>query len=399
MKTKEEFIKSLSKVKLIIGNGFDLHCHMKTSYKDYFLYDKDKNDYFGSWIDEFLPKLDNYVSFNTGNFKDFWLPFKNFDKANIWDLFFYINSDINYGNTKEWRWCDIENMICSWLKNRIPSQFDTGKPQWENVYNIINNYIKSDNEKVKLMAAFIFKKHNEKRFNNINDFYMFLLSELKLFERNFGVYIDKLHYDRTNEDFGVVLQKTRFSSFARLTIENLCNLNELVSIDSFNYDDLENEDLNEKLVNINGNIDAPIFGIDSNIFPASDIRYIFSKTNRRMELDMLDDEERKNEPYENSVIYGHSLNEADYSYFFSVFDKLHISDLANNSKIIFAFSIYDDTKEQQIRSDFRSAISKLFYDYSIYLGKDKQPNRLLDVLTSQGKILMYEINEINVGFY
>ena len=241
------------------------------------------------------------------------------------------------------------------------------------------------------MAAFIFKKHNEKRFDNINDFYMFLLCELRLFERNFGLYIDKLHYDRTNEAFGVVLQKTRFSFLARLTIEKLCNLNNLVSIDSFNYDDLENNELNEKLANINGTVDAPIFGIDSNIFPASDIRYIFSKTNRRMDLDMLSDEKKNDESFENLVIYGHSLNEADYSYFFSIFDKLKISDLTSDSKIVFAFSIYDENKEEQIRSSLRNSIAKMFYDYSVYLGKDKQPNRLLDILTSQGKILMYEL--------
>ena len=287
-------------------------------------------------------------------------------------------------------------MICSWLNNRIPSQFDSGKPQWENVYNIINNGIKSNNEKVKLMAAFVFKKHNEKKFENINDFYMFLLRELKIFERNFGMFIDKMHYDRAYESFGVVSKKTNFSTFAKLTIDKLCNLNNLVSIDSFNYDDLENKDLNEKLVNINGNIDSPIFGIDSNAFPASDIRYIFSKTNRRMDLEMLSDKKKNSDMFENVVIYGHSLNEADYSYFFSIFDKLQISDLSNDSEVVFAFSIYDVKMEQQIRSDFRTAVSKMFYDYSIYIGKDKQPNRLLDVLTSQRKILFYEIKEIKI---
>lgn len=398
MKTKEEFIKSLSKVKLIIGNGFDLHCHMKTSYKDYFLYDKDKNDYFGSWIDEFLPKLDNYVSFNTGNFKDFWLPFKSFDKANIWDLFFYINSDIKYGSTKEWAWCDIEKLIYSWLKDRNKTQFDSGKSHWENVYSIINNHVKSENERESLMAAFVFKKHNEHRFENIEDFYLFLLEQLKLFEENFGKYIYQLHFKGAFGGFPAY-EKTSFNSYAKFTIDDLCDIDKLVSIDSFNYDNIRLENIFDKIYNINGDWYNPIFGIDSNAFPANDIRYIFSKTNRRMELDMINDEERKNVPFDNVVIYGHSLDESDYSYFFSIFDKLKITDLTNDSKVVFAFSIYDSKLEQKIKNDYRISIAKLFYDYSIYLGKDKQPNRLLDVLTSQGKILMYEINEINVEFY
>ncbi|MBQ7994734.1 MAG: helix-turn-helix domain-containing protein [Bacilli bacterium] len=33
---KREYIHNLKNVKLVIGNGFDLHCGLKTSYKDYF---------------------------------------------------------------------------------------------------------------------------------------------------------------------------------------------------------------------------------------------------------------------------------------------------------------------------------------------------------------------------
>ena len=366
---------------------------MKTSYKDYFLHDKSKNDYFGSWINDFLPKMEGYLNFNQ-DYQSFWVEFKNFDKANIWDFFFYINSDVQYGNTKEWLWCDIEKMICSWLTNRKKTKLDLGKPLWENVYDVINNHIKTDNEKESLMAAIVFKKHDEKRFENLDDFYMFLLEQLKLFEMNFGEYIYHLHF-RHELGGRPTCEKTNFNIYAKYTIEDLCDINNLSSIYSFNYDSIRIENIINKVNNINGDWNNPIFGIDSNVFPASDIRYIFSKTNRRMELDMIDDKEKKEIPFDNVVIYGHSLDESDYSYLVSVFDKLKISDLDNNSKIVFAFSIYDVQKEQKIRSDFRIAISKMFYNYSIYLGKDKQPNRLLDILTSQGKILMYEIYNIN----
>jgi len=390
-KTKVEFIKSMKNVKIIIGNGFDLHCKLKTSYKDYFIHDEYKNEYLEKLLNNFLSKLDNYISFNNNDYKESWVQFENFDKINVWDFFFYINSDANYGSTKEWKWCDIENMICSWLKARKKTLIDDGKPYFEIVYNIINNNGKSDNERIKLMAAVVYKKHNENRFKSKEDFYTFLLDELELFERNFGLYIVNLHYER-NEAYGFVRPKTRFLEYASETIDKLCNFENIVSIDSFNYDDLEDKELNEKLFNINGNVESPIFGIDSNEFEASDIRYIFSKTNRRMELDMLSDDERKNIPFKNVIIYGHSLDEADYSYFFSVFDKLKVIDLDNDSKIVFAFSIYETEKKQQIRAELRSAISKMFSNYSIYLGKDKHPNRLLDVLTTQGKILLYEVH-------
>ena len=43
--TKTDLMKNLTDVKLIIGNGFDLHCKLSTSYRDYFLHDMDKNIY------------------------------------------------------------------------------------------------------------------------------------------------------------------------------------------------------------------------------------------------------------------------------------------------------------------------------------------------------------------
>lgn len=54
--TKEEMIKDLKNVKLVIGNGYDLHCGLKSSYADFFMRDVGKNDYFNKWLDEFEGK-------------------------------------------------------------------------------------------------------------------------------------------------------------------------------------------------------------------------------------------------------------------------------------------------------------------------------------------------------
>ena len=90
--TKEEMIKDLKNVKLVIGNGYDLHCGLKSSYADFFMRDVDKNDYFNKWLDEFEEK-NSLNDFGTEQSKeDVWVEFKNIDKLNIWDLFFYINN-------------------------------------------------------------------------------------------------------------------------------------------------------------------------------------------------------------------------------------------------------------------------------------------------------------------
>lgn len=95
--------------------------------------------------------------------------------------------------------------------------------------------------------------------------------------------------------------------------------------------------------------------------------------------------------FQNVLVFGHSLNSADYSYFFSTLDRMKITDLSNDNTIVFAFSIYDYDDEENIKSKLREGIFQLFRDYSIYRGNKEHPDRLLDALTTQGKVIMYEI--------
>ncbi len=99
----------------------------------------------------------------------------------------------------------------------------------------------------------------------------------------------------------------------------------------------------------------------------------------------------KDTSFENVVIYRHSLDQADYSYFFSILDRMEIINFEKPSKIVFAYAIYNDKKEYLIKSVLRKSVSELFEAYSGYKGNEKHPNRLLDALTTQGKVLMYEI--------
>ena len=81
---KRKFVQNLKKVKLVIGNGFDIHCCLKTRYRDYFLNNKIKNDYFKKWLSEFKGKVRNYMNMGVSNHHDFWIPFDNFQMYNIW---------------------------------------------------------------------------------------------------------------------------------------------------------------------------------------------------------------------------------------------------------------------------------------------------------------------------
>lgn len=397
--TKEEMIKDLKNVKLVIGNGYDLHCGLKSSYADFFMRDVGKNDYFNKWLDEFEGKI-SLNDFDAEQSKeDVWVEFKNIDKLNIWDLFFYIKTKIaNQNNKKVWLWCDIETVMYNSLKSYDSREGNTNLFTWEYVYKVVNKEMQANFDcfEVYVMAKVILKKRNMKGFKNIDEFYYYILDELNQFEKEFGMFIDKKRYSYYYSSFKVT--NSDFENRSKMTLQKLCNVDNLVSIDSFNYDDIANDDLNKILHNINGNLENPIFGIDSNLCRASDPRFIFTKTNRRMELEMINFECQKDIAFDNVIVYGHSLSSNDYSYFFPLLDKLEMTNFLSNKKIIFGFSVYDREKETEIKRKNRLNIQKLFEAYANYKGL-KDVNRLLDSLTTQNRVLTYEIRTFENYFY
>lgn len=397
--TKEEMIKDLKNVKLVIGNGYDLHCGLKSSYADFFMRDADKNNYFNKWLDEFKEKI-SLNAFTTEQSKeDVWVEFKSIDELNIWDLFFYIETKTTNQNNKEaWLWCDIETVMYNSLKSYDSRECNTNLFRWEHVYKAITKKMPKEFKfwKIYVMAKVILEKRNMEKFKNIDEFYYYILDELNQFEKEFGMFIDKKRYLYSN--FLLKIPNTDFEKRSKMTLQELCNVDNLVSIDSFNYDDIGDENLNKILHNINGNLENPIFGIDSNLCRASDPRFIFTKTNRRMELEMIDFECQKDIAFDNVIVYGHSLSSNDYSYFFPLLDKLEMTNFLSNKKIIFGFSVYDMEKETEIKRKNRLNIQKLFEAYANYKGL-KDVNRLLDSLTTQNRVLTYEIQTFENHFY
>ena len=384
MKTKYKIVHELKNVKLILGNGYDLQCHLKTSYADYFLYDERKNNILREWIKEFEYKSKDYLNFNSNNRREFWVNLKNFDYYNVWDVLFYIISSEN-SDISNWKWCDIEETIAEHLSGKDINL------NCELIYKILKGeqFFNQLGTKAYVIAGFIYKKNNEKSFNNKEDFYYFLLSQLKKFESNFGKYINSQHFAYSNNN--IVSSNENFKIESRKTLEELCTLENLTSIDTFNYDTPECREIESIIHNINGTITWPIFGIDSDTFPASDPRFIFTKTSRRLEYGMFHDEVEPLFDYENVIIFGCSLSKADYNYFFYVFDKLDISNIKNSSKIIFSYSVYDKSKRDIIHKKPQKKVSMLFQEYSIYKGNSIYPARLLELLLEQQKIILFEI--------
>lgn len=391
---KIEFIKSLKNVKVVIGNGFDLHCGLHTTYSDYYCKNYKKYLYIQDLYKKYEETSKLSLDFNDKKIK---LP-------NSWDVFFALNSSKNPKECKQ-RWCDIEKMILASLYRydegsdiNIIANSLCSKINWP----IINDCLVKDklatNHIDRFVVSFCKGKMESCKYR-VSNFYQFLVDELKDFEKNFGNFIYyQLHnswYERCNP--GQVFLNTAYIEMAIDTLNELCDEKNLVGIDSFNYSYIHTEKMMKLIQHINGSWDNPIFGIDTKFEP-NDNSFLFTKTSRRIDSDMFDDSFDAKPSFDNLVIFGHSLNEADYSYFFPMFDKLHLIDSTASNVIVFAYSVYDEENELDIKSELRQSISNILYSYA----KSKNlidPERFLDSLSIQKRIITYEIPKLNRKLY
>lgn len=114
---------------------------------------------------------------------------------------------------------------------------------------------------------------------------------------------------------------------------------------------------------------------------------------------MLDDKTKENYMYVDNeffspVIFGHSLNEQDYNYFFPILDSLNLYDTDNNRKIIVLYSVYEKNNEYEIKTNLINAISKMLDTYEDYNGKTRK-KRLLDKLIMQGRLYVLNVETLS----
>lgn len=389
MINKQEYIQTLTNVKVVLGNGFDLHCGLRTTYNDFFRFNFKKIIHIKKLFDEYEKR----ETFNV-NFSD---PKNNL--INTWDVFFALNKIFDIENKN---WCDIERLIYSSLVPYDKDLSDTktiviglgSDINWNHINSLIFSGRTATNYLDRFIVEFIKARAGFKGIK-LNNFYRFLLLELKEFEKNFGEFIYRQFHIKYLEtcNGGMVFLNTNYLNNAVYTINELANADNIVAIDSFNFSVIEKDSIKEKFHNINGTYESPIFGVDTRFSP-EEPRYIFAKTSRRIDSDMAGETFDKKVDFSNLVIYGHSLNEADYSYFFPVFDKLNLLDSTATGVVVFAYSIYKEKLFEKIESELRMSISKIVLEYA----KSKNipnPERLLDSLSTQKRILTYKINTLS----
>lgn len=406
---------SFSKQLLILGNGFDLHCGLKSSYKDFF---RSEILYAANGLKLLQPGV-------SGFWESLLLEYY---KA-------YDNQDYN--------WCDIERIIRDTLflicfgKNN--AELNQGIYFQASLY-VRNNHATLHLEEFNDIEIFIFNycvrfisANGGESKDNIEPLIIELLKELHNLENRFCKYLKNcivnpdnkieinLNYfnnalillilltgHRLNNNKYLVEEEIQTSylssersnkrkeyslskSFPNLSNVHILNFNYTALFNLLNIESLcVYNNVHGKLCNENCSFPCQssniIFGVDDRVIQAYNVNSalrLFSKTYRKMSDTSSPTNILPTNDGTPIVIkfYGHSLSEADYSYFQSIFDYYN---LYGNSNISLMF-YYSKGFEQN------DAIYKLINAYGQTLSNQDQGKNLMHKLLLENRLKIVEI--------
>lgn len=352
---------------IILGNGFDLTCGLKSKFSDFY-----NNRTNGTNSIESIPE----------------------DERNVWDVI------LSEKRKNDSLWCDIESLISTYVfqddgsSSRLDQMYEAMiwtidysnplHPEIPNnaVYNYVSTCLGKENVSQEELTSF-------------------LLTSLKDYEHIFASYLEeqvennKAYRERAHENFAAIRDAC---------IEKAQRKNYETSILNFNYTTpfkSENPQLGIVAArNIHGSLDRmdTIFGIDGKGVAEDDPALPFTKTYRLMSLEQYKTETVKLCDSNTSFIkiFGHSLSRADYSYFQSIFDTVNL--YGGNTKLVFLYKKYpnkpDNTvDEQAIREELYSRISHLLYEYGSTLDNKDHGKNLMHKLLLEQRLLIKDVDE------
>lgn len=422
---------------IILGNGFDLHCGLKTSFKDYFEFKekeilsklvKVNNTSDNKGLDDLYNEKirlgynlhyandviinSDIVTTNYGIKQQFQV-FKNFDFSflSFWDVYF-----INLKNEKKENWADVEFNIAEYLKHCIKKKdiilYIKGLNSSIFLKETFNRKINSMED---ILVYFMLLTIDMEKIKGLNlkKFLCYLKDQLIDFEKNINDYILSLFVDdNPNSTYsyeGPFIEQLSFIDNFKETINKMIKENssdEKYCILSFNYiffpserleqkDDLKEmylvryiEDLpnctfykniHGKLGKQNSNV---IIGIDEKNIEPQDELYRFTKTYQLFEFDNDGNERNLGLPIGVKKIkfFGHSLAEADYSYFQSIFDFYDIYN--TNVQLIFYYVNYKNSDGEEVdgKEELFLRVIRLMKEYGETLDNKDHGKNLLHKL-------------------
>ncbi|WP_140462593.1 MULTISPECIES: AbiH family protein [unclassified Bifidobacterium] len=327
---------------IIIGNGFDLQCGLKSKFVDYLDFrTKERGDY--PWVrysqNHSKLSIDANRAQNAVN-NSAIVPF-------LWDIVFSIELENN-------NWVDVEYTIQRWVTDdkQIGILIQIAKLTFGKMMPLVKPNIE--------------ERYYIQMYRNISisEFRGFLFEHLRRLEADFKDYLKGIAEGLAYKDNASNL----YDMLARQ--RPWCSVDYPVETDvlSFNYTrPLHFEQNGSKyplnsLVNIHGKLedDNIIFGFDIADISSSDYSICqFTKTMRLLTryFDGSNFSSIFHNNYDYIKVYGHSLSDPDYSYFENIFDHNHLID----SNVILVF--YYPSDKNKLKRNLVSDIYKLFRHY------------------------------------
>lgn len=408
---------------LVLGNGFDLHCGLKSSYKDFFQ----------STILDTIGEHYGSRQMKAG-------------VSGFWETLLFGYYKIHSGNT-DYNWCDIETIIKDTLLTIAGNNKGFALNALESVKRCKDpiELVKTINDPIdkflyQKCMLFYYSFDRRKLFSDIEAYSLLIdkiLQELHTFERRFCEYIyDQLNEKEINDSYivnAINLLKvlTGFTNKQYKSIDDIierqeekyweqlsptmrrsasrekCILSQeftnlhSTNILSFNYTalfDILGVESPCFYNNVHGKLCTRpcaenctdcniIFGIDDTVIQSQDEDsglYKFSKTYRKM---LNSDAGTHILPSKDNQLieikfYGHSLNEADYSYFQSIFDYYNLYENNNVSLIFYYSKGYEQTYK----------IYRLINTYGKTLSNKDQGKNLTHKLLLENRLKIVEIS-------
>lgn len=412
---------------LILGNGFDLHCGLMSSYKDFFqdtLLDTCGEDF--NWIrmkagvagfwESLL--LEYYKKYRNINYN--WCDIETIIKKTLLticdnnDFVFHAienvkRSDEPYGAFEETD-DSIESFLCkscmSFYRNIIfssPNEFSEDELLSFLIDCLLKELHVLEKRFCKYLKNNIVCPDNEKKLNE-----QYLVNAINLLTTLTGFNND-LPYKSIHDiivhppkDCSEKPTSSMYQSFCQekpMVSKGFADLSSVIIL-NFNYTALF-DILKVKSPCVYNNVHGKlctnrcaencsdcniIFGIDDSVIRAHDKYsklYKFSKTYRKM-LSSNDGTHilpAKNNQLIEIKFYGHSLNEADYSYFQSIFDYYNLYENTNVSLIFYYSKGFEQTDK----------VYQLINTYGKTLSNKDQGNNLTHKLLLENRLKIVEI--------
>ena len=350
---------------IIIGNGFDLHAGLASSFENFF--NNSEIPAVEKWISnpsaESL-KDTSFISlllYNTYYRKDIFYQ--------DWDLKYH---DIHYNEKYQKTfglidnlvdWMDVEGFLYSFLTSngidKVINAFDSCFLKQYDPHSL--SVCERDD-----LPRFFSSCLNGKGYFSVKTFYDFFYEELQVFEKRFIKYLKKeLETNKT------------YNEKSSAIIKELANSGSGIIL-NFNY--THSSFIGYDALNVHGSLDDEIIiGIDGKE-ALKDEAIPFTKTFRKLirteEQLVLDGK------YDEIIIYGHSLGKQDYSYFQSVFDYIGL--YSSRTKVVFVYS------DDYIKED------KLDLDKNKRNHKIEMAKKLFDLIKEYGRTLDNKDNGQNL---